>query len=76
MAGKVVRRCVMSKNSKHPRKPQVDRTAQDVIGHKLRSMYADLVRQPIPERLLSILGTVQEAEDALPPLVEKLQRAA
>jgi Anti-sigma factor NepR len=65
----------MSKKSKQPSKPQLDRTAQDVIGLRLRNMYSELVTQPIPERLLAILA-IQDTQDALPPAVETLQRAA
>jgi Anti-sigma factor NepR len=66
----------MSKNPNHPRKAQVDRAAQDRIGRQLRAMYSDLAKQPVPEKLLATLRAFEEAEDALPPLAETLQRAA
>jgi Anti-sigma factor NepR len=66
----------MSKNPNHPRKAQVDRVAQDRIGRQLRAMYSDLLKQPVPDKLLATLRAFEEAEDALPPFAEKLQRAA
>jgi len=39
--------------------PTLDRTVQDRIGHELRAMYADLERQPIPERFLELLNRLE-----------------
>jgi Anti-sigma factor NepR len=43
--------------------PTLDRTAQDRIGRQLRAMYADLERQPIPQRLLDLVGKLAEPKD-------------
>lgn len=40
--------------------PIIDRTVQDRIGRELRGMYAELERQPIPQRLLNLLGKIAE----------------
>jgi hypothetical protein len=42
--------------------PILDRTAQDRIGRELRTMYADLARQPIPQRLLDLLDKLEETK--------------
>ena len=52
----------MSSESTHARAAHVERSAQDRIGYQLRMMYSELVRQPVPERLLSIIRTIEEAE--------------
>ena len=43
--------------------PSLDRSAQDRIGRELRAMYADLERQPIPQRLLDLLSKLAEPKD-------------
>ena len=43
--------------------PRLDRTAQTRIGDKLRSMYADLVQQPVPDRFTELLSQLQEPDD-------------
>ncbi len=30
-------------------KPKIDRAMQDRIGHELRAMYEELLKQPLPE---------------------------
>ena len=42
--------------------PTIDRTAQDRIGRELRAMYADLARQPVPQRLLDCVAKLEEAK--------------
>ena len=42
--------------------PTLDRTARDRIGRELRAMYVDLARQPIPQRLLDLLGKLEETK--------------
>jgi hypothetical protein len=42
--------------------PTVDRDARDRIGRELRALYADLARQPIPQRLLDLLGKLEETK--------------
>jgi hypothetical protein len=66
----------MSKNPKHPRKGNVDRAAQDLIGHHLRAMYSELLSQPLPAKLLSTLRTMETAEEALTTPQKTLRRAA
>jgi Anti-sigma factor NepR len=43
--------------------PTLDRPSQDRIGHELRAMYADLERQPVPQRLLDLIGKLAEPKD-------------
>jgi Anti-sigma factor NepR len=43
--------------------PTLDRPAQDRIGHELRAMYADLERQPVPQRLLDLIGKLVDSKD-------------
>ena len=42
--------------------PTLDRTARDRIGRELLAMYVDLARQPIPQRLLDLLGKLEETK--------------
>lgn len=35
--------------------PQLDRQAQARIGEQLRSMYDDLLKQPVPDRFVELL---------------------
>src|SRR5215210_7065267 len=42
--------------------PTLDRTARDRIGRELRAMYVDLARQPVPQRLLDLLGKLEETK--------------
>ena len=43
--------------------PSLDRGVQDRIGRELRAMYADLERQPIPQRRLDLVGKLAEPKD-------------
>ena len=43
--------------------PTLDRTAQGRIGRELRAMYADLERQPIPQRVLDLMSKLREPKD-------------
>lgn len=43
--------------------PRVERAAQDRIGRELRAMYAELERQPIPPRLLDLMGKLAQPKD-------------
>jgi hypothetical protein len=36
--------------------PQIDRPSQEQIGRELRAFYADLLDEPVPDALLSLLG--------------------
>ena len=40
----------------------LDRDARDRIGRELRALYADLARQPVPQRLLDLLGQLDEGK--------------
>ncbi len=43
------------KRSKRPRKPERAQRLQDVIGQQLRTYYATLVEEPMPERLTELV---------------------
>jgi hypothetical protein len=58
------------------RKPAIDRAAQAAIGHQLRSMYSELLSQPLPEKLLLTLLAIQQAQDATTGVDELLRKAA
>jgi hypothetical protein len=66
----------MSKGRKGVRKPAIDRAAQAAIGRQLRSMYSELLSQPLPEKLLSTLLAIQQAQDATTGVDELLRKAA
>ena len=66
----------MSKSRKGARKPAIDRAAQAAIGHQLRSMYSELLSQPLPEKLLSTLLAIQQAQDSTTGVDELLRKAA
>lgn len=40
---------------KRQQEPGLDRVIQAQIGDKLRAMYGELVEQPVPDRLASVL---------------------
>ena len=40
--------------------PKLDRGMQDRIGHELRAMYEELLKQPLPEKLTAPLQALQE----------------
>ncbi|MCC5977105.1 MAG: hypothetical protein JJU21_03505 [Salinarimonas sp.] len=42
-------------------KPQLDRPTQTRIGDQLRSMYAELMDQPVPDRFRALLDQLDEA---------------
>ena len=66
----------MSKARKSARKPAIARATQVAIGHQLRSMYSELLSQPLPEKLLSTLLAIQQAEDPTTGVDEVLRKAA
>ena len=41
--------------------PELDRVIQAQIGDKLRAMYGELVEQPVPDRLASILERLSQS---------------
>ncbi len=42
--------------------PQLDRPTQTRIGDQLRSMYAELMDQPVPDRFRALLDQLDETE--------------
>jgi hypothetical protein len=44
--------------------PSLDRVIQAQIGDKLRTMYGELVEQPVPDRLTSILDRLSVGKGA------------
>jgi hypothetical protein len=53
----------MSKSRKHPKKARIDRATQDRIGAKLRTMYSELLREPLPDKLLLTLQAIEQAQE-------------
>ena len=53
----------MSKSRKYPKKVQIDRATQDRIGSKLRAMYSELLREPLPDKLLLTLQAIEQAQE-------------
>jgi hypothetical protein len=43
--------------------PQLDRQAQARIGEQLRSMYDDLLKQPVPDRFVELLKKLDDKGD-------------
>ena len=74
--GREVRCWRMSKAPKSRMKPSIDRKARAAIGHRLRAMYSDLITQPLPEKLLTTLLAIQQAENAQTRVDEELREAA
>lgn len=47
-----------------PTGPQLDRATQTRIGDQLRSMYNELMDQPVPDRFTSLLQQLDQPRDA------------
>ena len=45
----------MTRNSERGDAPKITRAIQDRIGRELRDMYAELLRQPLPDNLIAPL---------------------
>ena len=47
-----------------PNKPQteLDSTAQALIGHHLRTLYGEIVREPVPDQFLKLLQDQERRE--------------
>ena len=45
--------------------PALDRTIQSQIGDKLRTMYGELIEQPVPDRLADLLRQLGPDPDKL-----------
>lgn len=43
-------------------KPNLDRGLQDHIGHKLRSIYDEVVKEPVPDQFLDLLNKLEKSE--------------
>lgn len=41
----------------------MDPTIQHQIGDQLRSMYDDVLREPVPDRFLALLKRLEEQQD-------------
>ena len=68
----------MDGKNKSARKPKIDRAIQDKIGRELREMYAELLRQPLPENLIAPLramDAVAEARKRLAEAAQEMRRA-
>ena len=40
----------------------IDEPTQALIGHRLKAVYAEIVEQPVPERLLRLLEELERKE--------------
>ena len=54
----------MSNNNPRGSKPTIGRLAQDRIGRQLRAIYEQVVEEPLPEEIRSLLRAFEEAETA------------
>jgi hypothetical protein len=54
----------VTKNDERTNAPIMSRAVQDRIGHELRQMYAELLRQPLPENLVASLRASAEQQTA------------
>jgi Anti-sigma factor NepR len=66
----------MSDDPKRQPEAQIGRAAQDRIGRQLRAMYSELIRQPLPERLLSTLNSIRVSDQDLNQSEEQIRKAA
>jgi hypothetical protein len=51
----------VQKADEQARAPKLDRAIQDRIGRELRAMYAGLVTQPVPDRLLALIYNLHQS---------------
>lgn len=42
--------------------PTVDQKVQERLGRQLKALYDDVVKQPIPDRLLSLIAQLEEKQ--------------
>ena len=54
-----------SLSAEFPGEPGLDRVIQDRIGDHLRSMYDELVQQPVPDRFVELLNRLEKRNDAV-----------
>jgi hypothetical protein len=55
----------VQKADEQARAPKLDRAIQDRIGRELRAMYAGLVTQPVPDRLLGRIYNLHQSPSDL-----------
>ena len=41
---------------------KIDEAAQALIGHHLRTLYGEIVREPVPDQLLKLLADLERKE--------------
>lgn len=46
-----------------PLEPTIDRASQSRIGDQLRAMYNELMQQPVPDRLMDLLGRLDQGNE-------------
>ena len=63
----------MNDNNGHEPKAKISRAIQDKIGRELREMYAELLKQPLPEKLLAPLRALDEVQSSRKRLKETLE---
>jgi hypothetical protein len=56
-----------SLSDQFPGEPGLDRAIQDRIGDHLRSMYDELVQQPVPDRFVELLNRLEKRNDSAEP---------
>jgi hypothetical protein len=56
--------------------PKIDRAIQYKIGGELRAMYEELLRQPLPEKLVAPLMAIDEVESSCQRLKAVLETMA
>ena len=52
--------------------PKLDRAMQDKIGDELRTMYEELLKQPLPEKLTAPLQILAESRSLQQALAEPI----
>ncbi len=51
-----------SGNEKHMDASELNSAAQALIGHQLRTLYGEIVREPVPDQLLKLLQDLERKE--------------
>ncbi len=59
----------MTGDGERAKAPKMSRAIQDRIGKELREMYAELLRQPLPENLIAPLRPTDDANERLERVV-------
>jgi hypothetical protein len=58
------------------KKRSAERLPTDQIGRRLRNLYDNVLRQPVPGRFLELLRQLEDPSNKLPPPVESLDSEA